>query len=103
MSLRYLSCIAAAAGYNPSYFSRLFKKATGEGYTEHLLKLRIGHSKMLLSAGHSVTDAGALSGFASRTAFLDSFRRTVGVCPSKYKSRAAKQPAEHDIFAAKEI
>ena len=98
-----LSDIAAAAGYNPSYFSRLFKKTTGEGYTEHLTKLRIAHSKMLLSAGHSVSDAGALSGFASRTAFLDSFCRTVGICPSEYKRRTVNITDACELSATKEI
>lgn len=86
-----LSDVASEAGYNPSYFTELFKKATGEGVMEHVTKLRIAYAKMMLSGGFSVLDAGALSGFGSRTAFLESFKRIVGMPPSEYRRRTVSE------------
>lgn len=82
-----LSDIAAEAGYNPSYFSEIFRRTTGERWIEYLTRLRIGYAKMMLSGGFSVSDAGALSGFGSRSAFLDAFRRATGMSPAEYKHR----------------
>jgi AraC-like DNA-binding protein len=85
-----LSDIASEAGYNPSYFTELFKKATGESCMEHLTRLRIGYSKMMLSSGFSVADSGSLSGFGSKSAFLEAFKRTVGIAPSEYRKKVPR-------------
>ena len=88
-----LAQLAAEAGYHPTYFSELFRRATGEGYAEALNKRRIGYARTLLAGGLSVADAAAMAGFGSLSGFLATFKRLCGTTPSEYKKRhAAKAP-----------
>ncbi len=80
-----LSELAEISGYNPTYFSELFKKVTGESYTERLITLRINYAKGLLSGGSSVSDACFASGFGSLSNFLTAFKERCGVTPSEYR------------------
>lgn len=82
-----LATLAAEAGYHPTYFSELFKKVTGETYTQTLTKLRIGYARTLLSGGLSVSDACFLSGFGSLSGFLSVFKKHCGMPPSEYRAR----------------
>ena len=80
-----LDTVASEAGYTPSYFSRIFKKATGESYIEMLTKYRLGYARTLLANGFSVTDACFSSGFGSLTNFQEIFRKKYKVSPREYK------------------
>jgi AraC-like DNA-binding protein len=80
-----LPMIAAEAGYNPTYFSELFKKVTGVTCVEMLTKLRLGYAKTLLANGFSVSDACFLSGFGSMTNFLDAFKKSCKIPPGEYR------------------
>lgn len=82
-----LASIAAEAGYNPTYFSDLFSKMTGETYIEKLTKLRIGYAKTLLANGFSVSDACFLSGFGSLSNFLETFKKSCKMPPSEYRKK----------------
>ena len=80
-----LSEIAAEAGYHPTYFSELFKKVTGETFTEALARRRVGYARMLLANGISATDACYLSGFRSFSNFSSAFKRQCGISPGQYR------------------
>ena len=80
-----LDSIAAEAGYNPTYFSKLFKKVTGESYIATLTKLRLGYARTLLANGFSVSDACFASGFGSLSNFLEIFKKSYGISPSEYR------------------
>jgi len=82
-----LASIAAEAGYNPTYFSELFAKMTGETYIERLTKLRLGYAKTLLANGFSVSDACFLSGFGSLSNFLETFKKSCKMPPSEYRKK----------------
>ena len=82
-----LEAIAAEAGYNPTYFSELFAKLTGETYIEALTKLRLGYAKTLLANGFSVSDACFLSGFGSLSNFLEVFKKNCKMPPSEYRKK----------------
>ncbi|MBQ9975593.1 MAG: helix-turn-helix domain-containing protein [Clostridia bacterium] len=81
-----LAALAEQAGYNPTYFSELFKKVTGESYIEALNKLRVGYARSLLASGYSVNDACFTSGFGSLSNFGTVFKKHCGMSPSEYKS-----------------
>ena len=85
-----LSEVARLAGFNPSYFSELFKRATGESFSYHLAKLKIRYAKTLLSQGFSVTEACFRSGFGSTNNFLYTFKKLEGIPPCEYKKRPAR-------------
>ena len=82
-----LSDMARLAGFNPSYFSELFKRATGESFSHRLAKLKIRYAKTMLSQGFSVTDSCFRSGFGSTNNFLYTFKKIEGISPSEYKKR----------------
>ena len=80
-----LAELAAEAGYHPTYFSELFKKVTGESYSERLNTLRTGYAKGLLARGFSVTEACYGAGFGSLSNFLRVFKKNVGISPEEYR------------------
>lgn len=71
---------------NPSYFSRSFKRLTGETFTNyvHRYKTRIA-SEMLKSMGDSVDDIALKLGYPNRAYFAKVFKKYTGVTPGQYK------------------
>lgn len=86
-----LNELAHEAGYNPSYFSELFKKITGNNYTAILNKYRIGHARTLLSNGFSVSETCFLSGFNSLSNFGTIFKKNCGISPHDYAKICQKE------------
>ena len=82
-----LAQVASHAGFHPNYLSELFKKVTGQSYSERLNTLRIGYSKTLLSEGFSVSEACYRSGFGSLSNFLLVFKKYTGLTPEEYKRK----------------
>ena len=82
-----LETVAAQAGFHKNYFSELFRRITGESYTERLNTLRINYAKTLLRSGFSVTEACYNSGFGSLSNFLVTFKKYVGISPMEFKRR----------------
>lgn len=85
-----LQQISAMSGYNPTYFSELFRKLTGETYIERLTSLRINYAKALLTSGLLVSDACFESGFGSLSNFLSVFKEKCGMSPSEYRRKHKK-------------
>lgn len=79
-----LEVVANEAGYTSAYFSRLFKRTTGQTYKEMLTKYRLGYARTLLANGFSVADACFSSGFGSLTSFQDAFRKSYKASPREY-------------------
>lgn len=73
---------------NPSYFSRYFKRMTGENFTDyvHRLKMRIA-SKWLEQKDETIEIVALKLGYSDRTYFSKVFKKYIGVTPSDYKSR----------------
>lgn len=87
-----LQRLSAISGYNPTYFSELFRKVTGETYVERLTSLRVNYAKALLKSGLSVSETCFESGFGSLSNFLAVFKAKCGMPPSEYrrKQKSAK-------------
>lgn len=81
---------AKEAGYTPAYFSKLFKKVTGESYTQTLNRYRLSYARTLLANGMSVAESCFNSGFGSLTNFLETFKKSYGISPSEYKNKYNK-------------
>ena len=88
-----LARVAEAAGLNPSYLSRCFRKVTGERMVDFLLRTRIDAAKALLSdAGepHTVKEVAYQTGFSSPAHFCRAFRRLVHKTALAYAEAARR-------------
>ena len=80
-----LTALAKQAGFNPTYFSELFRRTTGQSYKQRLTQLRIRYAKMLLKNGLSVSRACFESGFGSLSNFTAVFKERYGMTPRQYQ------------------
>ncbi len=75
-----------------NYFSRLFKKVTGEGCNEYIVKKRIKKSKILLET--TTIKAGKIAlmvGYNDTNYFSLAFKKHTGMSPTKYREMVQKQ------------
>jgi AraC-like DNA-binding protein len=84
-----LSVLAEAALTTERTLSRLFRTETGMSYPQWRAQARAIHAMILLAQGESVTDTASLCGWSTTSAFIDSFRRSMGQTPGDYRNLAA--------------
>ncbi len=78
--------LAGQALISPYHFIRLFKKETGYTPHEYILDIRINTAKYLLKTSTlSVKSIAFDIGFSSESSFCTSFKKKVGLTPSKYR------------------
>ncbi|KNC16845.1 MULTISPECIES: AraC family transcriptional regulator [Pseudomonas] len=84
--------VAAYLGMKPTYFSRVFKQATGRCFVEFVNRLRISKSCELLADGdRPVTDVCFESGFNNISNFNRRFQQLKGMTPSHYRRLAMQR------------
>lgn len=72
--------------FNPSYFGNLFKSYTGNGFTEHLLHIRIDSAKKLLNnTKDTISKIAAKVGIKDASYFIRVFKKETGVSPLRYR------------------
>lgn len=78
---------AKGAGLSKYHFSRYLKEQTGQGFHDHLTRIRLRQAeKELIESGRPVTDIAYLCGFQSLATFNRLFKAYTGACPSAYRS-----------------
>lgn len=81
-----LNSVAREVGFNPAYFSSLFKKETGINFKEYLLQKRIETAKQLLiSENDSIMMISERVGYKDVRYFSKTFAKTVGIKPNMYR------------------
>lgn len=81
-----LEQVAGLAGFNPSYFSVLFKKKCGVGFQDYLTAIRIRHAKELLTQGGvPVLEVCYAVGYKDVKHFNRVFKRATNLRPSEFK------------------
>ena len=81
-----LKSVAELCSYNPSYFSRIFKYATGQTFTAYLKKERIRKAENLLEKTDlRITDIPWEVGYSDATAFFADFKKITGKTPMQYR------------------
>ncbi|WJS97695.1 bifunctional DNA-binding transcriptional regulator/O6-methylguanine-DNA methyltransferase Ada [Novosphingobium humi] len=78
-----LTELAAATGYSPSHFQRIFKRATGLSPAAYARARRIGRAAQALG-DHCVTDAIYASGFGGPSTFYRNAKERMGMTPSAW-------------------
>jgi AraC-like DNA-binding protein/ligand-binding sensor protein len=100
-----LGAVARAVHMNACYFCKVFKKATGVGFTEYLARARVESVKqLLLNANLRIGEAAFAAGFQSLSQFNRTFHRFAGEAPSRYRDRLhtpdARSAAQHALVHA---
>ena len=81
-----LEDVAATIGFNTNYFSELFKKETGENFSNYLLGIRMEKAKqMLRDTKIPVYEIGESVGDKDAKYFSQQFMKVVGVKPAEYR------------------
>jgi two-component system response regulator YesN len=71
---------------NPSYFSRLFKKETGETFIEYVTRIKMETAKKWLNTSNKTVDEIAeMLGFDNKSYFLKVFKTYTGMAPNEYR------------------
>ncbi|KTC35471.1 AraC family transcriptional regulator [Pseudomonas sp. ABAC21] len=90
--------VADYLGMKPTYFSRVFKQATGRTFVEFVNRLRISKSCELLADGDkAVTDVCFESGFNNISNFNRRFQQLKGMTPSHYRRLAEQRLTEQNL------
>jgi len=83
-----LTDAARAVSLCPKYLSRLFKEATGAGFSEYRLKVQMGKAKELLAGGKlNVTQVSDKMGYKNPESFVRQFKKIVGSTPTEYRAK----------------
>jgi AraC-like DNA-binding protein len=78
---------AAAAGYSPFHFSRVFKSMVGYGFHEYVDRCRTECAVQLLSSTDSAVDLVASTcGFGTTQGLRDSIKEYLGLVPSELRA-----------------
>jgi len=78
--------LAKKSFYNPSYFSRLFKKATGKSMMEYIRELRIKNACIQLkNSQKSIDEIAADVGYSNPAKFFLVFKKMMGTTPQSYR------------------
>ena len=81
-----LEQVADIVGVTPSYFSRLFKRNTGQSFIRYLSKLRFEMAKeLLLNGGMTAASVGQAIGYSNPRYFTKWFKAITGHTPSEYR------------------
>lgn len=88
--------IASMLYISPNYLSRLFKKSTGEGFNEYIVRKRIEKAKLLLETTNLKTNRIAmLVGYRDTNYFSLAVKKSVGMSPKNYRDVHQKNAMEH--------
>lgn len=84
-----LDALAAAVGYAPHHFHRLFKRATGATPAGYVRAMRAQRAQALLDGDGRVTDAIYDAGYSGPARFYAETGRRLGMTPSAWRKGGA--------------
>lgn len=84
-----LAVLADIAGYSPTHFQKVFKRATGLSPAAYARALREERARDALSAGESVTNAIYDAGYGSASRFYEDTKGRLGMTASAWRDGGA--------------
>ncbi|MFI7504591.1 AraC family transcriptional regulator [Streptomyces sp. NPDC049687] len=90
--LRTVTWLARQSGVGERTLSRLFRTEFGMTYPQWRTTTRVFHAMIQLAEGATVTETGRRCGWATTSAFIDTFTRTIGQTPGNYRALACGIP-----------
>ena len=86
-----LESVADTLGMNPAYFSRFFKRHTGELFADYLAECRIKKAiELLRDPRYKVFEVCTMVGYYSKQNFYRRFRSFTGRTPAEYRNEVLK-------------
>ncbi len=84
-----LDQLAAATGYSPTHFQRVFKRAIGLSPAAYARALKMERAGEALSGGASVTEAVYAAGYGAPSRFYVASDKRLGMTPSAWRDGGA--------------
>jgi len=85
--------VAELLGLNASYFSQLFKQATGQTFAHYRIGRRMERAKLLLAdPNRKITDISYDVGYADHPHFTKTFKKITGLTPKEYREKLGVDP-----------
>lgn len=76
---------------NTAYMGQIFKKDTGQNFSDYVKILRIKKAKeLLINEGYKIKEIGILVGFLNDTYFSATFKKETGLSPAEYRREFLK-------------
>lgn len=86
-----LDDMAALCNISSSYFSKLFKKVTGDNFANYINKIRVKKAQeLLVNTDNPITVIAMDLGFGDNSYFNKVFKKIEGVAPSLYRNKYIK-------------
>ncbi|MFJ8139287.1 AraC family transcriptional regulator [Streptomyces sp. NPDC096013] len=82
---RTATWLARRIGVSERTLARLFRTEFGMTYPQWRTNVRVFHAMVLLAEGATVSETGHQCGWATTSAFIDTFSRTMGQTPGTYR------------------
>jgi len=94
-----LQAVAAASGFSPFHFHRIFKAVVGETLNQFVKRLRLERALFLMSHAprRSLTEVALDCGFASSSDFSRGFRQHFGQAPRRFDLAAFREARRADF------
>lgn len=81
-----LESVSKVIHLNPTYFSTVFNKEMGMGFSDYLNKVRIEESKkMLKNRNNTILDVAVSVGFENHSYFSKVFKKNTGISPKVFR------------------
>lgn len=83
-----LKDVARSFSFSPNYLGHLFKKDTGENFSDYVLRVRMDKARELLrDPKRKIYEVASEVGYKNFTVFNRHFRKSFGLSPSDYRKR----------------
>lgn len=81
-----LENVSSHIGFNPAYFSTMFKKATGQNFMDYVIEIRILNARnLLVQTNQDVADIAVKVGYTDLKYFSRIFKKLTNLTPSEYR------------------